>query len=429
MASLKQGDRLRAEFSGVDCVIGSFVGEGGQGSVYFVTLGDLELALKLYLPNWLSIDKTVRDRLQAMIALGTPSERYLWPIDLVSHGSRYGYLMARRPGTQKEVAALLSRRMNPSFRSVVTAGFELADSFHELHARGLSYQDISAGNVFMDEGSGEIRICDCDNVSVNNVPSAIKGTPGYIAPEVGLGRASPNSDSDRFSLAVLLFEMLMLHHPLLGKRELAFACLDNAAAVELFYQHPVFIFDPVDQSNAAVAGYHDRVVAYWALYPSYLHELFLTSFTLGLRAPGQRVLESTWRRAMLRLRDSILICPKCGAETFYDGVMAACWNCSVALAPPLVLEAGQTRLVLNTDTLVYPHHLDPSAPCTFERPIASVRAHPTLPNVFGLRNESARPWTIIVDGESPKTIAPSGVVPLVVDIAIDFGTSRGRIAR
>src|SRR3954452_6732203 len=148
----------------------------------------------------------------------------------------------------------MKRRGWTSFRALATAGLELADSYLQLHARGLCYRDISFGNVFFDPESGDVLICDNDNVAVDGSATAgVLGTPRFMAPEVVRGEVLPSTQTDLYSLAVLLFYMLTVHHPLEGAREAAIRCLDLPAMTRLYGTEPLFIFDPRDASNRAVA--------------------------------------------------------------------------------------------------------------------------------------------------------------------------------
>jgi serine/threonine protein kinase len=214
---------------------------------------------------------------------------------------------------------MMRRRIEPSFRALATAGFQLADAFLELHAKGLCYCDISWGNVFLDPKLGDIVICDNDNVIVNGEKPAILGTPEFMAPEIVRGEVLPSIDTDKFSLAVLLFYLFFVDHPLKGKKEAAIKCFDLPARTKLFGTEPVYVFDSLDDSNRPVPGLHDNALAFERVYPTYLKKLLEKAFTVGIRDPGHgRVTENEWRSAMVRLGDSILYCGHCGAETFYD---------------------------------------------------------------------------------------------------------------
>src|SRR5205823_3368245 len=114
----------------------------------------------------------------------------------------------------------------------------------------------------------------------------VLGTPDFMAPEVVRGEALPSNKTDLYSLSVLLFYMLMIGHPLLGKRILNIRCWDAAARELLFGKEPVFIFDPSDDSNAAIDMAHDptgeaggTALMYWAIYPQALRNTFTKAFT------------------------------------------------------------------------------------------------------------------------------------------------------
>ena len=59
------------------------------------------------------------------------------------------------------------RRLAPSLTARANACCLIADSFLKLHAKGLCYQDINFGNIFLDPVLGDICICDNDNVDIN----------------------------------------------------------------------------------------------------------------------------------------------------------------------------------------------------------------------------------------------------------------------
>ena len=119
---------------------------------------------------------------------------------------------------------------------------------------------------------------------------------------------------------MLLFYVLMMGHPLLGRRELEFECWDNSAESVLFGNDARFIFDPNDESNRPVPDLHATVIRYWELYPEFLRSLFVQAFTRGLNDPKHgRVRESMWRVALARLSDSIVDCPACGRQNFVSG--------------------------------------------------------------------------------------------------------------
>jgi len=434
---LRLKQTVHTESSGVPCEVEQFLGGGGQGEVYRASLAGQTVALKWYFPA--SATAVQREALAALVKKGAPDQRFLWPMDLASESGvpEFGYVMPLREPRYKGIVDLMKRRIEPTFRALAKAGHELSDSFLQLHARGMCYRDISFGNVFFDPKTGDILICDNDNVAVDEGgDSTILGTPSFMAPEVVRGDAVPSTQTDLFSLAVLLFYMLMVHHPLEGRQESSIKCLDLPARTKLYGTHPLFIFDPDDDANQPVPGHHDNAIAYWPIYPQFLRDLFIKAFTDGIRDPvNGRVRESQWRSAMVRLRDSIMYCAGCGRENFYDGETlkapggkpAPCWSCKQAIQLPPRIRIGSNTVMLNHDTQLFPHHVDHQKMYDFSQPIAAVVQHPTNPKIWGLKNLSAEKWVITAADGSMKDVEPGRSVTLAGGTRINFGGVEGTI--
>ena len=433
---------LSTEFS---YEIEAFLGGGGQGEVYRARLVDRQgpdtpVALKWFFPHYVRQDKNLQARLERAIVTGRPSDRFLWPQALVQRGAEhddFGYVMPIREERFVGITDLVTRQTVPTFRALVTAGFELAHNYLQLHAEGFCYRDISFGNVFFDPESGEIRICDNDNVSVDDGrDGAISGTARFMAPEIVRGEAGPDTQTDLFSLAVLLFYMLVNHHPLEGAKETQFQIFDIQAMTYLYGTSPQFIFDPDDKSNWPLRGYHDNALALWDLYPRFLQELFILTFTEGLHYPDKRARENQWCSALIRLRDSIFYCQHCSNENFYstdalddsNGNSSVCWSCkSSHRLPPRMRIDGKDVVMLNHDTLLYPHHFNAEHSYNFEVPVAEVTQHPKNPRVWGLRNHSEEKWTSQNAAKEVKDVEPGKTVALSSGLRIQFGRREGEV--
>ena len=434
---LKPGQTVQTETTGLPCAVEQFLGGGGQGEVYRAGLGGKPVALKWYFPA--SATPEQRAALETLVKKGPPNAKFLWPMELASAQGvpGFGYVMPLRDPHYKGIVDLMKRRIEPGFRALTTAGLELSHSYLQLHAEGLCYRDISFGNVFFDPDTGDVLICDNDNVAVDDeAEGGVLGTPRFMAPEVVRGDALPSTQTDLFSLAVLLFYMFMVHHPLEGRRELEIHCLDLPAMTKLYGTDPLFIFDPDDDSNGPVPGYHDNVLAFWPIYPRFLRELFTHAFTEGIRDPQNgRVRESEWRAAMVRLRDSIVYCAHCGAESFYDadelrdsgGKPGSCWSCRVEVQLPPRIRIGNGIVMLNHDTQLFPHHVDDQRLYDFSQPVAAVTQHPQDPSIWGLKNLSGEKWVITTADGAIQDVGPGRSVRLAVGVKVNFGKTEGEI--
>jgi len=441
---LSPGQQLQSLSSPLTVGVESLLGEGGQGGVYVVNLRGQRYALKWYHEVVLRVDRGLRNRLRVAIDRGAPSAKFLWPFDLVAlpDGSGLGYLMRLRGPRFEKVASLLHGEATPPFRVLATACCLLTDAFLALHAKGLAYQDLNAGNVFFDPQSGDIEICDNDNVDIDGAPSVMGGVWEFQAPEVVLRQAGPSRATDLHSLAVMLFRILHLGHPLVGKRELAYANLsDDAAMRRLYGTEARFVFDPADDSNRPLPDRHGPVLGHWAIYPQFVRDLFTRAFTEGLYDPTHgRVQESEWRRAMAQLRDAVFICPHCGAGNFYDGKRLAarqssyaCWNCAAALpSAPLRLglrragarpgEAPAHVVVLQPGVQLHAHHAGAGG-VDFASPIAEVREQDAS---LVLHNLSSSAWAA-EQGGTAHAVPPGASVMLAPGLRLRLDRNEGEV--
>lgn len=428
---LKTGQQVRTSSSRNNCVVEKLLGSGGQGEVYQAKLDGKSVALKWYYPSSATPDQ--QKALETLIKIGAPSDRFLWPMELATASATtgFGYVMPLRDRRYRSIVDLMKRRIEPSFRALVTAGLELSHSYLQLHTKGLCYRDISFGNAFFDPNAGEVLICDNDNVAIDNQSrSAVYGTPRFMAPEIVRGDALPSTQTDLFSLAVLLFYMFVMHHPLEGRKEVAIKCLDLPAMKKLYGTEPLFIFDPDDDSNAPDPQYHRNAIAFWTVYPRFVRDLFTKAFTDGIRDPQHgRVRESNWRAVMVRLRDSIIYCTHCNAENFHDAdeLNDRCWSCRRQLRLPPRVRIGKNFVMLNHDTFLFAHHVDEEKKYDFTEPIAAVTKHPIDPEIWGLKNLSLQTWSTTNHKGEVKDVSPGRSVTLALGTRINFGHAEGEI--
>jgi eukaryotic-like serine/threonine-protein kinase len=433
MMPLQVGHMLRMERGGRWLIVEDRIGEGGQGVVHRARLNGAPFAVKWYRPGPASAG--ARKAIGALVERGGPPHpAFVWPIDLVTSDqlSGFGYVMPLLESRFTSLARLLDEEPQPSFRVMARIGLNMVDAFAALHASGLCYRDISFGNLRADPLARDVAIIDVDNIGVDGGPALVKGTWRFMAPEIIRDETLPSTVTDLHSLAVLLFYLFMHGHPLLGARTDSSYGWDGGyvSETELLVrnigQKPLFVFDPDDPSNAPGPG--DPMSTWWPIYPQELRRVFTSAFTTGLHDASLqgRVIEGTWRRALLRLSDCMWACPQCHASVLYDPEPATqqCWDCHAALPLPPRLSLPGGTIVLAEGAVVTRHHLYRDRDYRTEQ--ATVEPYPGRPGDLVLRNLAPTPWQVKPEGEDAKTVAP-GQLLAVRPMELDFHGIYGRI--
>ena len=430
---LKKGTVISGLSSSKQYEVTDSLGSGGQGEVYRAVNGADAYAIKWYFQNMATTEQ--RRILEDLVRRGPPDARFLWPIELVTSAREpgYGYTMPLREQRFQSLVEMLTGVCSPTYHALSAAAYNLVDAFLQLHTSGLSYRDINDGGVLFDFTTGDIVICDNDNVYVNGFGDAgIKGKMRWMAPEIVRDEASPSTDTDLYSLAVLLFFLFMVSHPLEGCRESSIRSLDMKAMTVLYGTDPIFIYDPTNRTNAPNLEFHRNAIELWPNYPAFLQRLFVRSFTDGLKDPANgRVRENEWRKALSKLRDSLYPCSCCKKDQFFDAEAAssgkACTECRRIPSKPLRLRIDQTDIVvvLAEGRRLYEHHLLAQSDYKFNKCLAEVMVKPAQPRVLGLKNLSGEAWLVTTAVGEETEVPPGRAVGLSPDSRINFGQRVG----
>ena len=434
MPLLRPGDSFSGVYSRQNVEVLRNYASGGQAEIYVARWDGREYALKWYKPIYRKADQELRSRLRMLIQRGAPSSYFLWPEELVERGDEFGYLMPLARADYQPLSFLLSGRLPHYYSAAINAGLLLAENMRLLHAGGgLCYRDISDGNVLYRPDDGDIRIIDNDNVSVDGTPARMLGTASYMPPEVVLRKVAASKYSDLHALAVLLFRLLVRHHPLLG----SFQDDDSFIGVGederdrvLYGERPLFIFDPDDVRNRPDPQQDRVALLLWPGLPAFIKRTFIKVFTVGLKNAAQgRVQNTTWMQDLARLRDRMFPCPGCGAQVFYDeermmaeGRLANCWQCGVNPASPPRLRAGSHIVVLGDGARLYPHHLHGAMGFQLAAPAGEVRDGT-------LRNLSDTAWAVTLCSGGSERIEPGGGCRVANLGRINFGRTMGDVER
>ncbi len=436
---LAPAQQLQAIRDASTLVVEDLLGSGTQGEVYRVSRADgkPDMAVKWYYPH--TATDAQRSALAAIVEANPPSSSFLWPYSLVTAEgvNGFGYVMPLRPAGFGSIPDLLSRRIEPTFRVLATAGYNMAHSFRMLHAAGLCYCDISMSNIFLDPNTGAVLIADNDNVTTDGAgKSSISGTLPFMAPELIRGETVPSAVTDMHSFGVLVSYMFLLQHPFEGAREADIHCLDDVAMRHLYAEQPLFIFDPHNSANRPLPGYHDNAIAFWPVYPRFFRESLTRTFTEGVRDPAHgRVREIEWAHVFQCLIDAIVHCPACHRESFYctdkldpqTGSVGVCWGCKDRISIPCRMRVEDRIVMLERDTVIHEHSLGDPSETAFERILGRVVPHPSLSGALGLRNESRFTWIVRRGAAQGTPVGPGKAVMLEQDLVIEFGPAIGRV--
>lgn len=190
------------------------LGSGGMGMVFQAEDPQLkrQLALKVLKPE-LGFVAGARDRFlreaQAVAALEHDNVVAIYQVGEVN-GLPY-LAMPLLKGESLEARLLRSGKF--SLTEVVRIGRETAEGLYAAHQRGLIHRDIKPANLWLEEGTGRVKILDFGLARAPTSedqqltqPGLVMGTPQYMAPEQA-NAGEVDHRCDLFSLGCVLYRM------------------------------------------------------------------------------------------------------------------------------------------------------------------------------------------------------------------------------
>lgn len=273
--------------------------QGGEGVVY--PLADRpEILVKCYHHDILSKNgHTLRQKVEAMIKLKGQfaSDQLSWPLLSVfdAQGQWIGYAMRRVRGVKLHCLAhaLLYKKYFPqlSRTDVVSILLNLVEQIQQLHAQQVMIGDYNLNNFLCDPVTLKVGLIDCDSYQLQvagiHYPCPV-GSPDLTPTEhhgQSYAQIVRTSQSEAFSLAIILFKCLMLG------------------------RHPYDVVggeDPVSNLKAGRFPYGtgNRGIPkgdwynIWSHMPHRLKKLFIATFTTGASQPDQRPDLAAWHEAL-----------------------------------------------------------------------------------------------------------------------------------
>jgi serine/threonine protein kinase len=414
--------------SGKTLTVLSLIGSGGQGAVYRCEWGGNVCALKWYHKNALKSPDLLLSNLKNNIENGPPADTFLWAMDITNdYDGVFGYVMPLIPPHFRAFSDfLLAKARFHSLTAMIDACLYIIAGFRALHKQGYSYQDINDGNFFINPETGEVLICDNDNIAPYGENLGIAGKCRYMAPEVVLGEKLPDVQTDKFSLSVILFLIMFMNHPLEGKGTMP-PCMTEALERRYYAEKPVFIYDEADDSNRPVRGVHVNVLARWEIFPETLRKAFCYAFSNEvLKGGGARIIEKEWQRIFEGVKTSIIPCGSCGGETFYDTAKTdnKCINCETPISLPATLRTEHFTIPIIPGKYIYEYQIDPDSE-DFARPVGFITKGAKNPNAWGLRNITGEYWNVTDTDGTATTRGTNEVTRVKPGVIIDFGGASG----
>ncbi|WP_255910775.1 serine/threonine-protein kinase [Ruminococcus sp. zg-924] len=424
MAQFEPGKVLKTNF-GAQIKIIKNIGEGGQGYVYLVEYGGKKKALKWYKPSSLRNPDAFYDNLKRNADKGSPDKAFLWPEAVTerTEGS-FGYLMDLRPEGYYELSKILgSKKYNlGSFKAATEVCIRIVSAFRILHNNGYSYQDLNDGNFFINPKNGDVLICDNDNVAPDGTTTGILGKAGYMAPEivVGKGKVLPNKQSDRYSLAAILFLILFTNNPLEGKRWVDSTVLTDKIQDKLYGSDPLFIFDPNNSSNRPDRKLQGWVIDIWNCMPKYLKDEFVKAFSQeALKDPNRRLRELDWVKVLTRFRSDIVRC-SCGNEVFVQNATTTkCDNCGKPVVIKHSIKLPQYTVTAVKGSRIYRCQLGMCNADDALTPVGLIVSKPDNPSVLGYKNMLPDIIQATTPSGKVNQVPAKGVVPFKSGIIIE----------
>lgn len=331
--------------TGIEYVLGAVIGKpGAQGVVYRVT-GHPNLAIKLLTRS------SELNRLEAVRRLPLEGLQLAAPLSLIRFGGS-GYLMPLasdmtplaepylpREFGSRETSSINWYQNTGGLRRRLAIAANVAQCLAGLHERGLAYVDLNPNNVMVsdDLNRTETWLIDTDNLTSRSNPdpdSDILGFPGYVAPERIIKKAPPSTLADAYSLAVMVFRLLTLCHPLEGN---AAELLDgNSAKAAIGRGELAYVADPADESNQLLPlSLSDKL--FEVVVSGAMKKLLLKTFSGGRLDPVQRPGTAKWRDVLWHALDNVVDCANNCGLTYYR-LSTTCPSCG-SKTPPVNLSS------------------------------------------------------------------------------------------
>jgi eukaryotic-like serine/threonine-protein kinase len=218
------------------------LGRGGMATVYLAR--DLThnryVAVKVLLPELavtLGMERFLRE-----IDVGTALQ-HPRIVGVLDSGSADGVLYYVMPFVEgQSLRDRLNREKQLPVEDTITIAQQVADALAYAHSKGVIHRDIKPENILLDSSGAMVADFGIARaVSVAGGETLTKtgmavGTPTYMSPEQAMGSKDVTPESDIYSLACVVYEMLAGQPPFTGPTAMALLArhsLDNVPSLKI----------------------------------------------------------------------------------------------------------------------------------------------------------------------------------------------------
>lgn len=284
----------------------------------------------------------------------------------------------------------LDERERGNWLNYLQLCLRLSRAVRRLHAAGLAHSDLSYKNVLLSPTTGNVCIIDMDGLVVpDRFPPEVVGTPDFIAPEcvatshlpkTDPKRALPSILTDRHALAVMVYSLLLLRHPLRGQKVHAQDPSEDERLTmgeqALFVEHPEDNsnrLSPSDATKPTELPWKDPKKLPYTVTGPYLKALFDRAFIDGLHDPSKRPSADEWEMALVKTVDLIQPCQNSSCQqgwfVFDNTKEPRCPFCTTRYQGKLPVinlyssrggsfRPDNHRLMVYSNQSVFPWHID-----------------------------------------------------------------------
>ncbi|MDF2770514.1 MAG: protein kinase [Geminicoccaceae bacterium] len=199
------------------------IGQGGMATVYLaedVKLGR-EVALKVLRPELGAVLGTERFLSEVKITARLDHPHILTLIDSGTAGGLLYYVLPYVRG--ESLRDLLNREQQLGVEHALAITKQVASALDYAHRKGVVHRDIKPENILLQEGEAmladfgiALAVQESGGSRLTETGLSL-GTPHYMSPEQATGDRNVDARSDLYSLASVLYEMLVGEPPMTGK--------------------------------------------------------------------------------------------------------------------------------------------------------------------------------------------------------------------